>query len=167
MADTAVPTSCPKRAGDTVQGLSAVKLFLVQDGNALATAEYLTYRAEKQAAGQGFLGPLRWHRSQDPRTGAAAGAEAMATAAAPLHRQWQQHPWPRRRAARQQRQQSLHHQAARGHCHRQRGWTWQQMPTAKGAEDSSGDSKVLAEPQATAVSTSKAASLTARACARG
>jgi hypothetical protein len=61
MVDTAVPTSCPKRAGDTVQGLSAVKLFLVQDDNALATAEYLTYRAEKQAAGQGFLDPLRWH----------------------------------------------------------------------------------------------------------
>ena len=38
---------------------------------------------------------------------------------------------------------------------------------SKGAADSSGDSKVLAEPQATAVSTSKAASLTARACARG
>ena len=61
MVDTAVPTSCPKRAGDTVQGLSAVKLFLVQDDNALATAEYLTYKAEKQAAGQVVLDPLRWH----------------------------------------------------------------------------------------------------------
>ena len=61
MVDTAVPTSCPKRAGDTVQGLSVVKLFLVQDDNALATAEYLTYKAEKQAAGQVFLDPLRWH----------------------------------------------------------------------------------------------------------
>ena len=61
MVDTAVPTSCPKRAGGTVQGLSAVKLFLVQDDNALATAEYLTYKAEKQAAGQVSLDPLRWH----------------------------------------------------------------------------------------------------------
>ena len=62
MVDTVVPTSCPKRAGDTVQGLSAVKLFLVQDDNALATSEYLTYKAEKQAAGQVFfLNPLRWH----------------------------------------------------------------------------------------------------------
>ena len=61
MVDTAVPTSCPKRAGDTVQGLSAVKLVLVQDDNALATADYLTYKAAQLAAGQPFLDPLRWH----------------------------------------------------------------------------------------------------------
>ena len=44
-----------------MQGLSAVKLFMVQDDLALATAEYLTYKAEKQAAGQAVLDPLRWH----------------------------------------------------------------------------------------------------------
>ncbi len=65
MVDTAVLTSCPKRAGDTVQGLSAAKLVLVQDDNALATAEYLTYKAAQLAAGQPSLDPLRWHlRSQ-------------------------------------------------------------------------------------------------------
>ena len=61
MVDAAVPASGPKRAGDTVQGLSAVKLFMVQDDLALATAEYLAYKAEKQAARQAVLDPLRWH----------------------------------------------------------------------------------------------------------
>ena len=63
-----MPASGPKRARDTVQGLSAVKLFMVQDDLALATAEYLTYKAEKQAAGQAVLDPLRWRLHLQVRT---------------------------------------------------------------------------------------------------
>ena len=61
MAEAAGPTTVPKRAGDTVQGLHAVKLYLGQDDSALATAEYLKYRAEAEAKGQVALDPLRWH----------------------------------------------------------------------------------------------------------
>ena len=61
MADAAGLTTVPKRAGDTVQGLSAVKLYLGQGDSALATAEYLKYRAEVEARGRVALDPLRWH----------------------------------------------------------------------------------------------------------
>ncbi|MFM7983930.1 MAG: hypothetical protein ACKPKO_31860, partial [Candidatus Fonsibacter sp.] len=61
LAEAACSVTVPKRAGDTVQGLQAVKLYLNQDDNALATAEYLQYRAEATAKGSAVLDPLRWH----------------------------------------------------------------------------------------------------------
>ena len=43
------------------RGFHAVKLYLGQDDSALATAEYLKYRAEAESKGQVALDPLRWH----------------------------------------------------------------------------------------------------------
>ncbi|MFM7986871.1 MAG: hypothetical protein ACKPKO_46910, partial [Candidatus Fonsibacter sp.] len=59
LAEAACSVTVPKRASDTVQGLQAVKLYLNQDDNALATSEYLQYRAEATAKGSAVLGPLR------------------------------------------------------------------------------------------------------------
>ena len=61
MAEAAGPNTAPKRAGETVQGLHAVKLYLGQDDSALATAEYLRYKTEAEASRQVALCPLRWH----------------------------------------------------------------------------------------------------------
>ena len=65
MVEAVGPSTAPKRAGDSAQGLQAIKLYLGQDDGALATPEYNRRKADTEAVGLIPFCPLRWHVSSE------------------------------------------------------------------------------------------------------
>ena len=62
LAEAGGPSIAPKGAGDSFQGLRAIKTFVGQDGACLAAPDYIERKPEAEASGKAKpLCQLRWH----------------------------------------------------------------------------------------------------------